>query len=81
MKKPMTLIIMDGFGLNPSDYGNAIHAAHTPNLTRLFAENPCTRVFRCPATAPLPSDGFDLSAKFLSRVLRGVRINGVGVGS
>lgn len=44
MKKPMTLIIMDGFGLNPSDYGNAIHAAHTPNLTRLFAENPCTSI-------------------------------------
>ena len=29
----------------------------------------------------IQKDGFDLSAKFLSRVLRGVRINGVGVGS
>lgn len=42
MKKPVTLIIMDGFGRNESDYGNAIHAAKTPNLTKLFAENPMT---------------------------------------
>ncbi len=44
MKKPMTLIIMDGFGLNDADYGNAIHAAATPNLTRIFAENPTTAI-------------------------------------
>ncbi|MGI6264051.1 MAG: 2,3-bisphosphoglycerate-independent phosphoglycerate mutase [Acutalibacteraceae bacterium] len=44
MKKPMTLIIMDGFGLNASDYGNAIHAAKTPNLDRLFKENPTTAI-------------------------------------
>ena len=44
MKKPMTLIIMDGFGLNPDNYGNAIVAAGTPNLTRLFSENPTTAI-------------------------------------
>lgn len=37
MKRPVALIIMDGFGNNPSDYGNAIRAAKTPNLDRLFA--------------------------------------------
>ena len=42
MKQPLILIIMDGFGMNPDDYGNAIHAAKTPNLTRLFADNPFT---------------------------------------
>jgi len=42
MKQPLILIIMDGFGMNPDDYGNAIHAAKTPNLTRLFANNPFT---------------------------------------
>ena len=42
MKQPLILIIMDGFGMNPDDYGNAIHAAKTPNLTRLFAGNPFT---------------------------------------
>ena len=37
-------MIMDGFGLNPDAYGNAIKAAKTPNLTRLFAENPFTKI-------------------------------------
>ena len=44
MKKPVVLMIMDGFGLNPDAYGNAIKAARTPNLTRLFAENPFTKI-------------------------------------
>ncbi|MDY4484128.1 MAG: 2,3-bisphosphoglycerate-independent phosphoglycerate mutase [Butyricicoccus porcorum] len=44
MKKPLILIIMDGFGLRTSDMGNAIHAANHPNLTRLFAENPTTQL-------------------------------------
>ena len=30
MKKPVVLMIMDGFGLNPDAYGNAIKAAKTP---------------------------------------------------
>ena len=29
MKKPLILIIMDGFGINPDTYGNAIKAAKT----------------------------------------------------
>ena len=40
MKTPTTLIIMDGFGLTSQVLGNAIEAASTPNLDRLFAENP-----------------------------------------
>jgi len=44
MKKPLILIIMDGFGINSDTYGNAIKAAKTPNLTRLFEENPCTAI-------------------------------------
>lgn len=40
MKKPLVLIIMDGFGLNDDVMGNAIKAANTPNLSKLFAENP-----------------------------------------
>ncbi|MBQ8825066.1 MAG: 2,3-bisphosphoglycerate-independent phosphoglycerate mutase [Ruminococcus sp.] len=35
-KKPVALIIMDGFGYNPEDYGNAIRAAKKPNLDRYF---------------------------------------------
>ena len=41
-KAPVALLIMDGFGINPSDYGNAIQAAKTPNLDRYFANCPNT---------------------------------------
>ncbi len=44
MKKPLILIIMDGFGKNDSDYGNAIHAANTPNLDKLMASCPMTYI-------------------------------------
>jgi len=44
MKKPLTLIIMDGFGINPDTYGNAIEAAATPNLSKIFAENPTVQI-------------------------------------
>ena len=43
MKKPLVLMILDGFGIAP-DEGNAIHAAKTPNLDKLFAENPSTQI-------------------------------------
>ena len=42
MKKPVVLCIMDGFGMRNETEGNAIHTAKTPNLTKLFAENPFT---------------------------------------
>lgn len=44
MKKPVTLIIMDGFGLNPETEGNAVKSARTPNLTKFFSENPFTQL-------------------------------------
>ncbi len=44
MKKPILLCIMDGFGKNPEDYGNAIVSAKTPNLDKLFANNPLTYI-------------------------------------
>ncbi len=42
-KKPVILIIMDGFGIAP-EKGNAIAAAKKPNLDRLFAANPHTQI-------------------------------------
>ena len=42
-KKPVALIIMDGFGYNPSDYGNAIRAAKKPNLER-YLQGPHTLI-------------------------------------
>ena len=44
MKKPVVLCIMDGFGYNPSDYGNAIRAAKTPRLDEIFKNNPMTYI-------------------------------------
>lgn len=40
-KKPVALIIMDGFGYNPEDYGNAIKAANTPNIDK-YMQGPNT---------------------------------------
>ena len=41
-KTPTTLIIMDGYGLNPDSQGNAVAAARTPVLDKLFATCPHT---------------------------------------
>ena len=43
-KAPTTLIIMDGFGLRKEAQGNAVAAAATPVLDRLFAENAWTEL-------------------------------------
>ncbi|MFU0831377.1 MAG: 2,3-bisphosphoglycerate-independent phosphoglycerate mutase [Oscillospiraceae bacterium] len=43
MKKPLVLMILDGFGIGPQK-GNAVKAAATPNLDRLFSENPITQI-------------------------------------
>jgi len=40
-KKPVALIIMDGFGYNADEYGNAIKAANTPNLDK-YMQGPNT---------------------------------------
>lgn len=44
MKKPLVLMILDGFGINHADYGNAIHAAKKPNLDKYFAQYPHTQL-------------------------------------
>ncbi|MCL2507793.1 MAG: 2,3-bisphosphoglycerate-independent phosphoglycerate mutase [Oscillospiraceae bacterium] len=43
-RKPVLLCILDGYANNPEAYGNAIKAAKTPNLDRIFAENPATSI-------------------------------------
>ena len=40
-KKPVALIIMDGFGFNADAYGNAITAANTPNIDK-YMQGPNT---------------------------------------
>ena len=56
MKTPVTLIIMDGFGLTEEKAGNAILAAGTPNFDRLWAENPHCRLAASGPDVGLPPD-------------------------
>ncbi len=44
MKQPIVLTIMDGFGINPGQKGNAIEAAKTPRLDDIFATWPRTQI-------------------------------------
>ncbi|MGI6611575.1 MAG: 2,3-bisphosphoglycerate-independent phosphoglycerate mutase [Limnochordia bacterium] len=43
-KGPVALIVMDGYGLNPSSEGNAAAQANSPVLDRLFATRPWSRL-------------------------------------
>lgn len=43
-KRPAMLMILDGFGLNPSEYGNAVKAARTPNLDGIFKKYPSIKL-------------------------------------
>ncbi len=40
MKKPVMLVVMDGYGLRDSKVGNAVSEANTPNLELLMKEYP-----------------------------------------
>ena len=44
MKKPLVLCIMDGFGNNPEEKGNAIYTAKTPNIDNILATCPVTAI-------------------------------------
>ncbi|UCE89224.1 MAG: 2,3-bisphosphoglycerate-independent phosphoglycerate mutase [Pseudomonadota bacterium] len=41
-RRSALLVILDGFGVNPSRLNNAVSAAHTPNFDRFFAHYPHT---------------------------------------
>ena len=43
MKKPLMLMILDGFGIAPKE-GNAIYAAKTPNIDKIFNKYPVTKL-------------------------------------
>ncbi len=54
--RPVTLIIMDGVGINPSAYGNAVQAALKPMLDRLSQTCPYTTITAHGKAVGLPSD-------------------------
>ena len=53
-KKLVSLIIMDGFGNSNEVVGNAIKAANTPNLDKIFSENPTTFINASGLSVGLP---------------------------
>ena len=45
MDKNLTmLMILDGFGINENEEGNAVKIANTPNLDKIMKQNPTTEI-------------------------------------
>ncbi len=53
-KKPVALIILDGFGLRDETKGNAVAQANTPNLDRFWKEYPHTQLRAAGEAVGLP---------------------------
>lgn len=53
-KKPLILIILDGFGVSKTGAGNAIASAATPVLNSAFKNNPTTEISASGAAVGLP---------------------------
>ncbi len=53
-KKPIALIIMDGYGINPETEGNAIYEAKTPYLDSYFKEYPNSQLLASGLSVGLP---------------------------
>lgn len=60
--RPVALIIRDGWGLNPSDEGNAVTAANTPNIDAYKAQYPWTKLDCSGEPVGLP-DGYQGSSE------------------
>ena len=53
-RKPIMLMILDGFGENENEKANAIKAAKTPNIDKLMKTCPTTRIFTSGLNVGLP---------------------------
>ena len=53
-KKPVMLMILDGFGIAPKSEGNAVEAANKPNFDKLIANYPHTQLEACGLEVGLP---------------------------
>lgn len=55
MKDKLTmLMILDGFGINENENGNAVKLANTPNLDRLMKKYPTTKIYTSGLSVGLP---------------------------
>ena len=55
-KRPVVLVVMDGIGINESEFGNAVKAAYKPTLDDLMANYPNTAIKAHGLAVGLPSD-------------------------
>ncbi len=53
-RRPTLLVILDGFGVNPSRINNAVLEADTPRLDEYFSTNPHTTLDACGSSVGLP---------------------------
>lgn len=53
-RKPIMLMILDGFGLNENEKGNAIKLANTPNIDKLMKTWPTTQIHTSGLAVGLP---------------------------
>jgi len=53
-RRPVVLIILDGFGVNPSRLNNGVAEASTPNLDAYFSRYPHTTVNAAGEAVGLP---------------------------
>ena len=53
-QKLTMLMILDGFGINPNEEGNAVKLAKTPNIDELMKNNPTTQIYTSGLKVGLP---------------------------
>ena len=66
-KKPIALIIMDGYGINQNTEGNAIVAAKKPHLDKLLAEYPHSQLSASGLDVGLPDGQIAIATSASSR--------------
>jgi len=65
LRRKVLLVILDGFGVNPSKTNNAVAIADTPNIDRYFARFPHTVIQSAPQPSAIPSKGLSNSVTLL----------------
>src|SRR5574344_999367 len=53
-RKPMMLMILDGFGMNENEKANAVKLANTPNIDTLMKTWPTTQIYTSGLNVGLP---------------------------
>ena len=53
-KKPVMLMILDGFGINEKTDGNAVKLANTPNIDKLMKKYQTTKIYTSGLKVGLP---------------------------